>query len=170
MLPALLATSPPRVSSQPNMDAAIALPSVRVKLGHSDGLNDVASVVTVRIVPNFPYGPEPLPLRPPPNPSPKLSSRLEYVVVSVMLLDAMDCPVVESAIDMRADSFKDGARSESPPMSERSDGRERTGERGGRIGGTSSRSLAVPVGVRRPSVSVPSAVPASLDDAVSSGL
>jgi hypothetical protein len=36
------------------MDAAIALPSVRVKLGHSDGTNEVASVVTVRIVPNLP--------------------------------------------------------------------------------------------------------------------
>jgi hypothetical protein len=130
------ATSP---SSQPNMDAAIALPSVRVMLGHSDGMNDVASVVAVRIVPNFVYGP----LRPPPNPSPiPASSKLEYVLFSVMLLDAMDCPVVESAIDMRADSFKDGARSES-----RSDGRERTGERGARIGGTSSRSLDVPVGV-----------------------
>jgi hypothetical protein len=64
------------------------------------------------------------------------------VLVSVMLLDAMDCPVVESAMNMRADSFKDGARSES-----HSDGRERTGERGARIGGTLSRSLDVPVGV-----------------------
>jgi len=139
------------VSSQPNMDTAIALPSVRVMLGHSDGMNDVASVVTVRIVPNFPEGPEQLPLRTPLNPSPiPASSRLEYVLVSVMLLDAMDCPVVESAIDMRADSFKDRERSESPPMlatSDRSDGRERTGERGARIGGTSSRSLIVPVGV-----------------------
>ena len=85
------------------------------------------------------------------------SSKLEYVLVSVMLLDAMDCPVVESAIDMRADSFKDRARRES-----RSDGRERTGEQGATIGGTSSRSLDVPVGV-----SVPSAVPRSLDEAVS---
>jgi hypothetical protein len=39
-------------------------------LGHSDGMNDVASVVTVRIVPNFPFGPDPDPLRPSPNPSP----------------------------------------------------------------------------------------------------
>ena len=61
-----------------------------------------------------------------------------------MLLDAMS-----SAIDMRTDSFKSGARSE-----EHSDGRERTGERGARNGGTSSRSLDVAVGV-----SVPSAVP-----------
>jgi hypothetical protein len=131
-------------SSQPNIDAAIALPSVRVMLGHSDGMNDVASVVTVRIVPNFPFGPDPDPLRPSPNPSPiPASSRLEYVLASVMLLDAIDWPVVESAIDMRADSFKDGARSEL-----RSEGRERKGERGGaRIGGTSSRSLVVPVGV-----------------------
>ena len=64
------------------------------------------------------------------------------MVVSVMLLDAMDCPVVESAIDTRAGSFKDGARSES-----HSDGRERRGERYARIGSTSSQSLVVPVGV-----------------------
>ena len=73
------------VSSQPNMYAAIALPSVRVRLGHSDG-----------VVPNFPYGPEPL------NSSPKpASSRIEYVLASVILLDAMGCPVVESAMDVR---------------------------------------------------------------------
>jgi hypothetical protein len=48
----------PTFSSQVIMDAAIALPSVRVMLGHSDGTNEVASVVTVRIVPNFPYAPE----------------------------------------------------------------------------------------------------------------
>ena len=61
------------------------------------------------------------------------SSKLEYVLVSVILLDAIDCPVVESAMDMRADSFN----------------KERNGERGGgaTIGGTSSRSLFVPVGV-----------------------
>ena len=89
----LLATSPPMVSSQPNMYAAIALPSVRVRLGHSDG-----------VVPNFPYGPEPLPLRQPPNSSPKpASSRIDYVLVSVILLDGMGCPVVESAMDMRTD-------------------------------------------------------------------
>ena len=70
-----------------------------------------------------------------------VSRRLEYVLVSVMLLDAIDCLVVESAIDTHADSFKDGARRES-----RLDGHERRGERGGRIGGTSSRSLVVPRG------------------------
>ena len=90
MLPSLL-------SSQANMDAATALASVRVMLGHSDGINDVASVVTVRIVPNFPYAPE---LRAFPMPA---SSRLEYVVMSVRLLDAIDWFVVESAMDARAD-------------------------------------------------------------------
>jgi hypothetical protein len=43
------------------------------------------------------------------------------------------------------------------------------GEREGGIGGTSSRSL-VRVGVSFPSVSVPSVVPASLDEEVGSGL
>jgi hypothetical protein len=148
------------------MDAAIALPSVRVMLGHSDSTNEVASVVTVRMVPNLPYTPE---LRPFPTPA---SSRLEYVLVSVILLDAIDWSVVESAIDPRADSPKDGVRSESPTpgiTGERSDGRERMGERGGRIGGTSSHSL-VPVGVSPPSGSIPSAVPASLDEEAKSGL
>jgi hypothetical protein len=50
----LVPSLPPKLSSQAIMDAAIALPSVRVKLGHSDGTNEVASVVTVRIVPNLP--------------------------------------------------------------------------------------------------------------------
>jgi hypothetical protein len=60
-----------------------------------------------------------------------------------MLLEAIDCPVVESAIEMRTDSFKDGARSES-----RSEERGRSGERGGaRIGGTPLRSLVVPMGI-----------------------
>ena len=34
--------------------AAMALPFARVMLGHSDGMKDAASVVTVRNVPNFP--------------------------------------------------------------------------------------------------------------------
>lgn len=55
LFPYMLAAISPGPSSQPNMDAAIALPSVRVMLGHSDGMKDVASVVTVRIVPNFPF-------------------------------------------------------------------------------------------------------------------
>ena len=94
------------------------------------------------------------------------------MLVSVILLDAMDWLVVESAMDTRADSLKDGMSSESPApaaTSERSDGRERMGERDGRIGGTSSRSL-VPVGVSPPSGSVPNAVPASLDEEARSGL
>ena len=57
--------------------------------------------MAVSIVPNFPYGPDPLPLRSSPKPG---SSRLEYVLVSVMVLDVMDCSVIESAMDMRADS------------------------------------------------------------------
>lgn len=56
-----------------------------------------------------------------------------------------------------------------PEASERSDGRERKGERGGRIGGTSSRSL-VRVGVSWPSVSAPGAVSASLDEEATSEL
>src|SRR5258708_1581491 len=50
-------------------------------LGHSEGTNDVASVVTDLIVPNLPcaYEWRPFPLTP-------VSSRLEYVVMSVMLL------------------------------------------------------------------------------------
>jgi hypothetical protein len=81
------------------MDAATALASVsvRVMLCHSDGTNDVASVVTVRIVPDFPYAPE---LRAFPMPA---SSRLECVVMSVRLLDAIDLFVVESATDARPD-------------------------------------------------------------------
>jgi hypothetical protein len=148
------------------MDAAIALPSVRVMLGHSDSTNEVASVVTVRMVPNLPCAPE---LRLFPMPA---SSRLEYVLVSVILLEVIDWLVVESAIDTRADSPKDGVRSESPApgiTGERSDGRERMGERGTRIGGTSSHSL-VPVGVSPPFGSAPSAVPASLDEEAMSGL
>jgi hypothetical protein len=136
------------------MDAATALASVRVMLGHSD----VASVVTVRIVPNLPYAPE---LRPFPTPA---SNRLEYVLMSVTLLDAIDWFVVESAMDARVDCLKDGTSGDSPApevTSERSEGRERRGERGGRIGGTSSRSLVL-VGVSYPSVSAP-VVAASLD-------
>ena len=72
----------------------MALLSVRVVLGHSDGTDDFASVVTVRIVLDSPrYGPNLLPMRPP-------SSKLEYVLVSVMLFDAIDCSADESAIDM----------------------------------------------------------------------
>jgi hypothetical protein len=119
-------------------------------LGHSEGTNDVASVVTVLIVPNLPcaYEWRPFPV----------SSRLEYVVMSVMLLlDAMDWFVVvmaESAMDTRTSSLPKNGDSPTPEaISERSDGRERKGERGG-IGGTSSRSL-VPVGVSYPSVSTP---------------
>jgi hypothetical protein len=36
------------------IEAAAMLASVRVILGHSEGTNDVASVVTVLMVPNFP--------------------------------------------------------------------------------------------------------------------
>ena len=95
-----------------------------------------------------------------------VSNRLEYVVMSVMLLlDAMDW-FVESATDTRTDSLPKGDNSPAPVISERSDGRERRGERGGRIGGTSSRSL-VPVGVSYPSASAPppkDKVLASLED------
>lgn len=84
----------------------------------------------------------------------------------MLLLDAIDW-FVESATDTRTDSPpKDGNSPAPEAISERSDGRERIGERGGRIGGTSSRSL-VPVGVSYPSIS---AVPpkdkvlASLED------
>ena len=77
----------------------MALPSVRVVLGHLDGTNDFASVVTVRIVLDFPrYGPNLLPMRPP-------SSKLEYALVSIMLFDVIACSAVESAIDMDEDSF-----------------------------------------------------------------
>ena len=133
---------------------------MRVRLGHSDGISDVASVVTVRIVLNLPPAPE-LRLFPIPG-----SRRLEYVLMSVRLLDAIDWFVVESAMDTRVGRLKDGMSGDSPApevRSERSDGRERKGERGGRIGGTSSRSL-VRVGVSCPSVSAPGAVPASLDE------
>jgi hypothetical protein len=171
------------------MDEATALASVRVMLGHSDGTNDVASVVTVRIVPNLPFPPPPpYAYAPEPRPFPKpASSRLEYVLLmSVRLLDAIDWFVVESAIDTRVDCLKgddsdDGdTRGGSPApeeaaaatrgkgKGERSDGRERRGERGGRMGGTSSRSLVL-VGVSWPSVSS-AAVAASLDKEVASGL
>jgi len=145
------------------MEEATALASVRVKLGHSDG-NDVASVVTVRIVPNL--LPCALELRPFLIPA---SRRLEYVDMSVRLLDAMDWFVVESAIDTRTDSRKDGNSTAPEAKNERSDGRERMGEREGRIGGTSSRSL-LRVGVSGPSVSDSSTVPTSLDDEATSGL
>ena len=77
----------------------MALSSVRVVLGHSDETNDFASVMTVRIVLDFPrYGPKLLPMRLP-------SSKLEHLLVSVMLFDAIDCSAVESAIDMGEGSF-----------------------------------------------------------------
>ena len=105
----------------------MALPFVRIMPGHSDGKNDVASVVTPRVVSNFPqYCPDALSMRLP-------SSRLEYGLVSVKLLDAIECLVVESAIGMCAGSF----------ILEHN--RDRGG--GARIGGTSSWSLVVPVGV-----------------------
>ena len=98
------------------------------------------------------------------------SNRLECVVISVRLLvDAANwfvVVIVESATDTRIDSLPRGGDSPAPEeISERSDGRERIGERGGRIGGTSSRSL-VPVGVSCPSVSAPppmAKVPVSLE-------
>lgn len=87
-----------------------------------------------------------------------------------LLLDATDwfvVVIVESATDTRTDSLPKGGDSPAPEaIRERSDGRERIGERGGRIGGTSSRSL-VPVGVSCPSVSAPplmAKVPVSLED------
>lgn len=155
------------------------LASVRVMLGHSESTNDVASVVTVLMVPNFPCAcdapapkPEwrPFPLMP-------VSSRLEYVVMSVMLLlDAIDwfvVVIVESATDARTDSLPKEGNSPAPEaISERSDGRERKGERGGGIGGTSSRSLVL-VGVSYPSVSAPPPepkVPASLREETNSRL
>ena len=149
------------------IEAAAMLASVRVILGHSEGTNDVASVVTVLIVPNFPQAfDEPAPKAEEWRPFPLMpvSSRLEYVVISVrLLLDAMDwfvVVIVESATDTRVDSPAPEA------INERSDGRERIGERGGMIGGTSSRSL-VPVGVSCPSVSAPppmAKVPVSLEE------
>jgi len=84
------------------MDAATALASVRVVLGHSDGINDAASVVTVWIVPNFPYVPE-LHIFPMPA-----SSRLEDVVMSVRLLDAIDWFVVKSAMGVCMDCLRMG--------------------------------------------------------------
>lgn len=151
------------------IEAAAMLASVRVILGHSEGTNDVASVVTVLIVPNFPPAPKaeecrPFPLIP-------VSNRLEYVVISVkLLLDAIDwfaVVIVESATDTRTDSLPKNDDSPAPEaINERSDGRERMGERGGRIGGTSSRSL-VPVGVSCPFVCAPppiARVPVSLED------
>jgi len=153
------------------IEAAAMLASVRVILGHSEGTNDVASVVTVLIVPNFPQAfDEPAPKAEEWRPIPLIpvSSRLEYVVISVrLLLDWFVVVIVESATDTRADSLPRGGDSPAPEaISERSDGRERIGERGGMIGGTSSRSL-VPVGVSCPSVSAPppmAKVPVSLED------
>jgi hypothetical protein len=49
LLPYMLLEAATSPSSQPNIDAAIALPSVRVVLDYSDGMNDVASVVTVGV-------------------------------------------------------------------------------------------------------------------------
>jgi hypothetical protein len=160
-------------------EAAAMLASVRVMLGHSESTNDVASVVTVLIVSNLPHAcdaPAPRPEWRPFPPIP-LSSRLEYVVMSViLLLDAMDWFVVvtvESATDTRTDSFpKDGKSPAPEAISERSDGRERKGERGGRIGGTSSRSLVL-VGVSYPPVSAPppeAKVPTSLREETNSRL
>jgi len=91
--------------------------------------------------------------------------------MSVTLLDAIDWFVVESAMDARVDCLKDGTSGDSPApevASERSEGRERRGERGGRIGGTSSKSLVL-VGVSYPSVSAP-VVAARLDKEATSGL
>jgi hypothetical protein len=93
------------------------------------------------------------------------------VVMSVrLLLDAIDwfvVVIVESVTDTRTDSLPRGGDSPAPEaIRERSDGRERIGERGGTIGGTSSRSL-VPVGVSWPSISAPppmAKVPVSLED------
>jgi hypothetical protein len=86
-------SAPPELSSQADMDTAIALASVRVMLGYPDGINGVASVATLRIVPNFPYAPE---LRGLPM---SASSRLEYVLMSVRLLITIDWFVVGSAMD-----------------------------------------------------------------------
>ena len=87
-----------------------------------------------------------------------------------LLLDAIDwfvVVIIESATDTRTDSLPRGGDSPAPEaISERSDGRECIGERGGRIGGTSSQSL-VPVGVSWPSISVPppmAKVPVWLED------
>ena len=52
-----------------------------------------------------------------------------------MLPDMMDFPAIKSAIDMRADSFEDDTRGESPPafgMSECSGRRKCMGEHGAR--------------------------------------
>jgi hypothetical protein len=62
------------------MDAATELASVLVKDGTSEP-SDVASVVTVLIVPNLFWV---LLLR-------RISKILEYVVFSVILLDVLDC-------------------------------------------------------------------------------
>jgi hypothetical protein len=155
------------------IDAAAKLASVRVILGHSEGTIDVASVVTVLIVPNFQAFDEPAPKAEEWRPFPLMpvSSKLEYVLISVRLLpDAIDwfvVVIVESATDTRIDSLPICGDSPAPEaLSERSDGRERIGERGGRIGGTSSRSL-VPVGVSCPPISAPppmAEVPVSLED------
>jgi hypothetical protein len=171
MPPSAVSSSSLKVAT---IEAAAMLASVRVILGHSEGTNDVASVVTLLIVPNFPQAfDEPAPKAEECRPFPLMpvSSRLEYVVISVrLLLDAIDwfvVVIVESATDMRTDSLPRSDDSPAPEAtSERSDGRERIGERGGRIGGTSSRSL-VPVGVSCPSVSAPppmAKVPVSLED------
>lgn len=68
-------------------------------------MNNVVALM-VHIVSKFPYT------------APVVESQpdaIQYVVVSEMLPDAMDCPVVESVIDTRAYSSEDGARGESPP-------------------------------------------------------
>ena len=94
----------------------------------------------------------------------------------ILLLDAMDwfvVVIVESATDARTNSLPKEGNSPAPEaISERSDGRERKGERGGGIGGTSSRSLVL-VGVSYPSVSAPlpePKVPASLREETNSRL
>lgn len=88
------------------------------------------------------------------------------MVISVRLLLDTDLFVVESATDTRTDSLPRGGDSPAPEaISERSDGRERIGERGGMIGGTSSRSLVL-VGVSYPSASASpplAKVPVSLE-------
>jgi len=131
---------PPSATSSSSLktatiEAAAMLASVRVILGHS---NDVASVVTVLIVPYFPLAfDEPAPKAEEWRPFPfmPVSNRLECVVISVvLLLDTIDwlvVVIVESATDTRNDSPAPEA------ISECSDGRDRIGERGGRIGGTS---------------------------------
>ena len=122
-------------------DTAIALPSENVNEGVSPGSTEVASVVTVRMVPNL-FCPVLVLLC--------TSSKLEKAVVSVMV-EACDCRIgeaaIESAIDARTESPTD-ARVESATDARSTLGRGRRGDRGGgdMIGGTvsNSRSLSPP--------------------------